>query len=136
VRQAPAEWILPQGRRVGTLSLTSQRLVFEGPGRGPNAGGTRSVEVPIGRLRSAEVTGTGGGPALEVDLPQQRAVFRIAEPAAWATAIAQARGSGGAPPAPVAPPPPAAPAVVLRCRYCGTLNQPTVTRCVSCGAGI
>ena len=40
-------------------------------------------------------------------------------------------GRGGGPGGPGMPP-----AVVLRCRYCGLLNQPTVTKCTGCGAPI
>jgi hypothetical protein len=84
---------------------------------------------------------TLGRARLELELPQQRALFETPDAEAWLGVITQARAS--------APPPPpgggggragggagGAPAVMLRCRYCGTLNQPTVTKCASCGAAI
>jgi hypothetical protein len=48
------------------------------------------------------------------------------------------RGPGpmGRGPGPMGRGPPAAPAVMLRCRYCGLLNQPTESKCTGCGAPI
>lgn len=146
LKQGPVTRVNPQGNREGVLTVTNQRVVFEahvpeGPQGQPIVRTT--IDAPLHRLRNAEtVKPTLGRARLELELPQQRALFETPEADAWLAVVTQARAA--APP----PPPgggggrgpgrggPAAPAVMLRCRYCGSLNPPTVTKCASCGAGI
>lgn len=141
VKQANVVRLNPQGTRPGVLTLTNHRLVFEahvprGPMGGPIVRTT--IDAPLGRIRNA---GAPGATRLQIELPMQVGVFETPEAAAWLQAITEARshappamGGPGGPLGPGAPGMP--PAVVLRCRYCGLLNQPTVTKCTGCGAPI
>ena len=154
VKQATVHRINPQGTREGVLTLTNFRLVFEAHiPQGPLGGGVvrTTIDAPLGRIRNATLSKPALGRArLEIELPQQVGVFQTDDAEGWLQAILEARstapadpggmgGSGGRP----GPGGPrwgggggGAPAVVLRCRYCGTLNPPTATKCTSCGAPI
>lgn len=140
VKQGPVTRINPKGTRDGTLTLTNQRLLFEarvpeGPQGEPIIKTT--INAPLRKVKNATVSGAGNA-RLEIELPEQRVLFQTPEAQPWLDAIVQARAN--------APPPVpgagkgggggGAPAVVLRCRYCGTLNPPTVGKCTSCGAPI
>ncbi|MCI4330691.1 MAG: hypothetical protein L3K19_02445 [Thermoplasmata archaeon] len=147
LKTGPVTRVNPQGNRDGVLTVTNQRVVFEarvpeGPQGQPIVRTT--IDAPLHRLKNAlTIKPTLGRARLELELPQQRALFETPEAEVWLGVITQARAA--------APPPPAgagggpgraggggggAPAVMLRCRYCGTLNPPTVTKCSSCGAAI
>ncbi|MCI4340113.1 MAG: hypothetical protein L3J73_02430 [Thermoplasmata archaeon] len=147
VKEANVVRLNPQGARPGVLTLTTHRLVFEahvpaGPMGGPIVRTT--IDAPLGRIRNA---GAPGGSRLQIELPMQVGIFQTPEAEAWVQAITEARsrappgmggmggmggpGGRGGPGGPGMPP-----AVVLRCRYCGLLNQPTVTKCTGCGAPI
>jgi hypothetical protein len=144
LKQGPVVRVNPQGNRDGVLTVTNQRVVFEahvpeGPQGQPIVRTT--IDAPLHRLRNAEVVKpTLGRARLELELPQQRALFETSEAEAWLGVVTQARASAPAPVPGTAPGHPGggggAPAVMLRCRYCGSLNPPTVTKCASCGAGI
>jgi hypothetical protein len=148
VKQGPVTRVNPQGNREGVLTVTNLRVVFEahvpdGPQGQPIVRTT--IDAPLHRLRNALlVKPTLGRARLELELPAQRALFETAEAESWLAVVTQARSSAP-PPAPGAGAGAGggrggggggAPAVMLRCRYCGTLNPPTVTKCTSCGAGI
>ena len=143
VRQGPVVRINPQGEREGVLTLTDRRLLFEahvpeGPQGQPIVRTT--IDAPLRRIKNAGIVpGKEAGGRLEIELPQQRALFRVPDANGWLQAIVQARANAPAPPAggqggPAAAP--AAPSVMLRCRYCGLLNSPTVGKCTGCGAPI
>ena len=130
----------PQGSRTGVLTLTNHRLIFEaqipqGPMGAPMVRTT--IDAPLFRIRNAEVLrSTFGGARLQVELPMQVGVFETPEADAWLQMISQARSAMPRPAGPGAAAPAAAPSVVLRCRYCGNLNAPTLTKCTGCGAPI
>lgn len=138
VKQGPVRRINPQGTREGLLTLTDRRIVFEAHvPRGPQGEPIvrTTIDAPLRRIRNAELVRPGAGaPRFEVELPAQRALFETAEAEAWLALLVKARAAAPAPlPTGGAPAPPA---VVLRCRYCGSLNPPTASRCASCGAAI
>jgi hypothetical protein len=131
-------------RRPGVLYLTTERLVFEGPGsrgvvRDLVVG--RDVEIlvdeSLARLRNVSVRrGRFSRERLVVDRVEHRAVFDVLEPEAWAVAIAEARRHAelAAGSAHGAAPQASRTVVKVRCRYCGGLGDEASDRCPSCGA--
>jgi hypothetical protein len=103
---------------------------------------------------------------LTVESSAGRHSFGVSDPNRWANSIGQARSARPAPPPPPPPPPPpssalpppppgsgapiivqvmapaaapappSAPSILIRCRYCGALSSPTLSKCPSCGASI
>ena len=139
IRQGAVLRINPQENRQGTLTLTDQRLVFEaqvpkGPQGQPIVRTT--IDAPLRRIKNAGVVpGADGSPSLEVELPQQRGLFKVPDPNGWLQAIVQARAAAPPPPAgPGAPAASGAPTVMVRCRYCGLLLPATASKCTGCGA--
>lgn len=162
LRTGPVVWTPPQGPpRSGTLSLTNQALLFEGPvpwgggpggPRGPMMGPRRPMmrpgfgarpgmgpgllRIPLWRCRGAAVVNGPNGAGLNVQLLQRQLFFTLAEPEAWAAAITQARASAPpAPPGALGGGPAGAPhGAMPRCEYCGQLSQAAATNCEHCGA--
>lgn len=132
----------PKGfRGPGTLYLTSQRLVFEGPvsarfrgGLVPGERSARIVDRPLRDVDNATVRSEpNDGPRLDVQFPDGHSVVEVLEPEAWARSILQAKRVFASPGA-VAPILAGRPAVRVRCRVCGNLvNNPDVP-CPTCGA--
>ena len=127
LRTANVVWAGPEGPRPGTLTLTNQALIFEGPvpqgPPGPRPGPFRGppgrfgpprgfgapgpgrpmlapgvLRIPLWRCRQAVVRPGPEGNVLEVDLLQRSPIFRLPEPEAWAAAINQARATAPPPP--------------------------------------
>ncbi|MCI4330508.1 MAG: hypothetical protein L3K19_01505 [Thermoplasmata archaeon] len=103
---------------------------------------------------------------LTVESSAGRHSFGVADPARWGNAIGEARAARPAIPPPPPPPPPpqsfppppphgsgspvivhvltsqpppaapSVPAIMIRCRYCGAISPPTLSKCPSCGASI
>lgn len=161
LRTAAVVWVPLQGPpRNGTLTLTNQALLFEGPlpwggggprrpmmmgprrpmmrpGMGPRpAMAPGLLRIPLWRCRSASAANGPDGPGLTVVLLQRQLFFRVSDAEAFAAAITQARAL--APPAPpgalAGPPGGAARAAMPRCEYCGQLSAATATTCEHCGA--
>jgi hypothetical protein len=156
IHSAQVVWLGGPGPRPGTLTLTNQALIFEGPvptappGANPNAPSVLAPgvrRIPLWRCREAKSSpGPAGGPRLELDLLQHSIFFRVPDPQAWATGVNQARanappappgamaggggGGGGTSGAAIA----ARRAAMPRCEYCGNLSPPMATHCKSCGA--
>src|SRR5215472_16237710 len=103
LKQGPVTRVNPQASRQGVLTVTNQRVVFEahvpeGPQGQPIVRTT--IDAPLHRLRNAElVKPTLGKPRLELELPQQRALFETGEADVWLGVITQARSAAPPPPA-------------------------------------
>lgn len=159
LRSGSASLLGPQGPRPGTLTLTTQALVFEGPGgargggrrpgfgprfggrpgfgpRGPGGGGMAGVlRIPLWRCRNAAVANGPQATALELDLLSRQLFVQTDDAAGWAAAINQARATAPPPPpGALAPGGGVGRAQLPRCDYCGQLSSVNATHCESCGA--
>ena len=132
----------PKGfRGPGTLYLTSQRVVFEGPVspkfRGGVVPGERSARVVDRPLREIDNASVRSEPSdrlwLDVQFPDGRAILVVLEPEAWTRAILQAKRVFATPGSFVVPLA-GRPAVRLRCRACGNIVNDPNAPCPTCGA--
>lgn len=155
----PVVWVGPQGRRPGTIRVTSQEIIFEGaagsgplgPARplGPRRWGMRpgpmgrpgggapgmGLRIPLWRCRSAAVAPAGSEPGVVVTLLSRQVFLATAEAATLAAAITRARAAAPpAPPGALGPGGPGGRSEMPRCEYCGRLSSATATQCEHCGA--
>jgi len=132
----------PKGfRGPGTLYLTSQRMVFEGPvsprfrgGLVPGERSARVIDRPLREIDTASVRSDPNGRLwLDVQFPEGHQLLDVLEPEAWNRAILQAKRVFGAPgfPAPILAP---RAAVRPRCRVCGNFVSDPDASCPTCGA--
>ena len=132
----------PKGfRGPGTLYLTSQRVVFEGPvsprfrgGLVPGERSARVIDRPLREIDNASVRSEPNDrPWLDVQFPDVHQLLDVLEPEAWARSILQAKRVF-ATPGVMAPILAGRPAVRIRCRVCGNIVSAPDAPCPTCGA--